>query len=58
LWGTHAIALKDSGLPLSVPLTVRIGNLIEAPASSDRAELEALTQRCASEINAMHDLGR
>jgi len=45
-------------LPLSVPLTVRIGNLIEAPASSDRAELEALTQRCASEINAMHDLGR
>ena len=58
LWGTHAIASKDSGLPRSVPLTVRIGNLIEAPTSSDRSELEALTQRCAQEINAMHDLGR
>ncbi|TAG88822.1 MAG: 1-acyl-sn-glycerol-3-phosphate acyltransferase [Oscillatoriales cyanobacterium] len=58
LWGTHAIASKDSGLPRSVPLTVRIGNLIEAPSSSDRSELEALTQRCAQEINAMHDLGR
>ena len=58
LWGTHAIASKDSALPRSVPLTVRIGNLIEAPTSSDRSELEALTQRCAQEINAMHDLGR
>ncbi len=58
LWGTHAIASKDSGLPRSVPLTVRIGNLIEAPTSSDRSELEALTQRCAQEINAMHELGR
>ncbi len=58
LWGTHAIASKDSSMPRSVPLTVRIGNLIEAPSSSDRSELEALTQRCAQEINAMHDLGR
>jgi 1-acyl-sn-glycerol-3-phosphate acyltransferase len=58
LWGTHAIASKDSGWARSVPLTVRIGNLIEAPTSSDRSELEALTQRCAQEINAMHDLGR
>lgn len=58
LWGTHAIASKDSKLPRAVPLTIRIGKLIEAPASSDREELEALTQRCAIEINAMHDLGR
>ncbi|MEZ2225039.1 MULTISPECIES: lysophospholipid acyltransferase family protein [unclassified Microcoleus] len=58
LWGTHAIASKDSALPRAVPLTVRIGNLIAAPTSSERSELEALTQRCAQEINAMHDLGR
>ncbi|MEK0180949.1 MAG: lysophospholipid acyltransferase family protein [Microcoleus anatoxicus] len=58
LWGTHAIASKDSALPRAVPLTVRIGNLIAAPSSSERSELEALTQRCAQEINAMHDLGR
>ncbi|MCW6050203.1 1-acyl-sn-glycerol-3-phosphate acyltransferase [Lyngbya sp. CCAP 1446/10] len=58
LWGTHAISSKGSAVPRPVPLTVRIGNLIEAPGSSDREELEALTQRCATEINAMHDLGR
>ena len=58
LWGTHAISSKGSVVPRPVPLTVRIGKLIEVPTSSDRAELEALTQRCATEINAMHDLGR
>jgi 1-acyl-sn-glycerol-3-phosphate acyltransferase len=58
LWGTQAIVNKGSFLPKPVPLTVRIGKLIAAPVSSDRAELEALTQRCAAEINAMHDLGR
>ena len=58
LWGTHAISSKGSAVPRPVPLTVRIGKLIEAPGSSDREELEALTQRCATEINAMHDLGR
>ena len=58
LWGTHAISSKGSAMPRPVPLTVRIGKLIEVPTSSDRAQLEALTQRCATEINAMHDLGR
>ena len=58
LWGTHAISSKGSAMPRPVPVTVRIGKLIEVPTSSDRAQLEALTQRCATEINAMHDLGR
>ncbi|WP_293127328.1 1-acyl-sn-glycerol-3-phosphate acyltransferase [Microcoleus sp. bin38.metabat.b11b12b14.051] len=58
LWGTHAIASKGSIVPRPVPLTVRIGKLIEPPGSSNREELEALTQRCATEINAMHDFGR
>lgn len=58
LWGTSEISRKGSSVPRSVPLTVRIGEVIDAPGSSDREELEAITQRCATEINAMHDLGR
>ena len=58
LWGTSQISRKGSPVPHSVPLTVRIGEVIDAPGSSDREELEAITQRCATEINAMHDLGR
>ncbi len=58
LWGTDKIVQKGSYLPKPVAVTVRIGELIDPPNSSDRQELEALTQRCAAEINAMHDLGR
>ncbi|OCQ99647.1 acyl-phosphate glycerol 3-phosphate acyltransferase [Oscillatoriales cyanobacterium USR001] len=58
LWGTNEIIRKGSPVPRSVPLTVRIGEVIDAPGSSDREELEALTQKCATQINAMHDLGR
>jgi 1-acyl-sn-glycerol-3-phosphate acyltransferase len=58
LWGTNEISRKGSPVPRAVPLTVRIGEVIDAPGSSDREELEALTQKCATQINAMHDLGR
>jgi len=58
LWGTHAIVKKGSYLPRPVPVTVRVGHLIEPPNSTDREELLALTQKCADEINALHDLGR
>ncbi len=58
LWGTHAIFRKGSAIPSPAPVTVRIGELILPPASSDRAELEVITQRCASAINALHNLGR
>ncbi|MGB3535013.1 MAG: lysophospholipid acyltransferase family protein [Microcoleaceae cyanobacterium] len=58
LWGTENIVQKGSYLPKPVPITVRIGEVIDPPNSSDRPELEALTERCAAEINAMHDLGR
>lgn len=58
LWGTHKIANKGSTLPKSVPVTVRVGQLIEAPSSNNREELEEITQKCAEEINALHDLGR
>ncbi|MBW4691695.1 MAG: 1-acyl-sn-glycerol-3-phosphate acyltransferase [Lyngbya sp. HA4199-MV5] len=58
LWGTHAISRKGSATPRSVPLTIRIGEVIAPPKTSDRETLEAVTRQCANAINAMHDLGR
>lgn len=58
LWGTEAIFKKGSPVPRSSPVTVRIGQLIDAPTSTDREELERVTQQCANAIHALHDLGR
>ncbi|MBW4472000.1 MAG: 1-acyl-sn-glycerol-3-phosphate acyltransferase [Stenomitos rutilans HA7619-LM2] len=58
LWGTQNIYRKGSALPRSVPLTIRIGQVIAPPQTSDRETLEALTQQCADVINALHALGR
>lgn len=58
LWGTEQIFQKGKKSPRSVPVTVRIGDPIPAPASGDREELEAVTQHCADVINGMLDLGR
>lgn len=58
LWGSEAIEQKGSITPRPVPVTVRIGDLIDAPSSTDKQELEAVTQKCAAVINALHDLGR
>ena len=58
LWGTQNILQKGSSLPRPVPVTVRIGQVIDAPTSTKRGELEAITKQCAQVINAMHDLGR
>jgi 1-acyl-sn-glycerol-3-phosphate acyltransferase len=58
LWGTELILTPGSPIPRRVPVTVRIGESIDAPKSTNREELEALTQQCAATINAMHDLGR
>ena len=58
LWGTHAIAHKGSAIPRSVPITIRIGEIIPPPTSGDRQELETITQHCAEAINQMLDLGR
>lgn len=58
LWGTHQIFKKGSAVPRPVPITIRIGELILPPQSSDRSELEAITQRCAATINDLFDLGR
>lgn len=57
LWGTQDILTKGS-IPRPVPITVRIGKVIDAPSSTDREELLAVTQQCAGVIQALHDLGR
>ena len=58
LWGTEKIVDKGSFLPKPVPITVRIGELISPPASTKKADLQAVTDQCAAVINALHDLGR
>lgn len=58
LWGSQKILKKGSVIPQTVPVTVRIGKVIDAPSSTDREELQAVTQQCVAAINALHDLGR
>ncbi len=58
LWGTQAIEEKGVIIPRAVPVTVRIGELIPVPTSTNKEELETLTQRCAMAINSLHEQGR
>ncbi|MDY6940011.1 MAG: lysophospholipid acyltransferase family protein [Cyanobacteriota bacterium] len=58
LWGTEGVLQKGSAIPRPVPITVRLGKLVDAPSSTRREELESVTQKCADAINAMHALGR
>ncbi|WP_414548706.1 lysophospholipid acyltransferase family protein [Anabaena sp. CCY 0017] len=58
LWGSEMILQKGSPIPRAVPLTIRIGKLIDAPSSTNKAELQAVTEQCATAINQLHDLGR
>ena len=58
LWGSEKILQKGSALPRAVPLTIRIGKLIDAPSSTNKEELQAVTHQCATAINQLNDLGR
>ena len=58
LWGTEKIIHKGSPFPQPVPITVRIGQPIAPPRTTDREELEVVTQMCAEAIHTLHDLGR
>ncbi|OCQ91331.1 acyl-phosphate glycerol 3-phosphate acyltransferase [Nostoc sp. MBR 210] len=58
LWGSEGILEKGSSIPRAVPLTIRIGEVIAPPSSTNKDELERVTQKCAKVINEMHDLGR
>ena len=57
LLGTEKI-LSDSLFPRPIPLTIRIGDAIAPPQSTNKDELTAITQKCAETINTMLDLGR
>jgi 1-acyl-sn-glycerol-3-phosphate acyltransferase len=58
LWGTEKVISKGFPFLQPVPITVRMGDLIAPPKSSQKADLETVSQQCASVINALHDLGR
>jgi 1-acyl-sn-glycerol-3-phosphate acyltransferase len=58
LWGSEKILQPGSPLPRAVPLSIRIGQLIDTPSSTNKEELEAVTHKCTTVINEMHDLGR
>jgi 1-acyl-sn-glycerol-3-phosphate acyltransferase len=58
LWGTHLIEEKGKKLPNSVPITIRIGEILPPPSSTKREELDRSTQAWTEIINQMHDLGR
>lgn len=58
LWGTEKILRKGSPIPKPVPITIRIGDVIEPPQSTKKEELQAVTERCANIINQLHGLGR
>ncbi len=58
LWGTEKILSKGSSIPKPVPITIRIGDVIEPPQSTKKEELQILTNKCAEIINQMHSLGR
>jgi 1-acyl-sn-glycerol-3-phosphate acyltransferase len=58
LWGTQGVLIKGSAVPRPVPITIRIGQLIAPPASTNRQQLQATTQECADAIQTLHDLGR
>ncbi len=58
LSGTEKVVRRGSPLPRSVPLVIRIGNIIPPPSSTEREILEAVTEKCAEVINAMRDKDR
>lgn len=58
LWGTHRILPKGAKLPRPFPVTVRIGDPIPPPASTNKTHLGDVTQSCTDAIHALHTLGR
>lgn len=58
LAGVEQIFTANSPFPRAVPLTIRIGPIMAAPASSRRQDLEKTTSDCQSQINTLLALGR
>lgn len=59
LWGTEKVLPKGSKWPkFFYPISVRIGELIPPPASSDKRELQQVTEMCVTAIHALLEQGR
>lgn len=58
LWGTHHILPKGARFPRPAAVTVRVGEVILPPTSTERDELESVTARCVAAIHTLHDRGR
>jgi 1-acyl-sn-glycerol-3-phosphate acyltransferase len=58
LWGTHELEVPGRKIPAAAPLTIRIGDILEPPASSKRALLDEATAKWTAEIDRLHELGR
>lgn len=58
LCGTEKIFAAGSSMPQSVPVTIRIGEPLDPPASEQRDDLKAVTERCARAIEMLYDRGR
>lgn len=58
VWGTHQVLPKGAKLPRPVPITVRIGEPIAPPPSTDKAVLWKVTEYCTDTIHRLHALGR
>ena len=55
LCGTEKILSQGKKFPKYVPITIKIGDLIPAPASNKKEELEKTSQICADAINQLLD---
>ena len=53
LQGTQSILPQGKRFPQSVPLIVRIGEVIPPPVSTSKSDLEAVSAQCALIINQM-----
>lgn len=54
LIGTEKILTPHHKFPQSVPVTIKIGDLIQPPTSSNKNELLRITAECADSINQLH----
>ncbi|WP_069790187.1 lysophospholipid acyltransferase family protein [Cyanobacterium sp. IPPAS B-1200] len=55
LCGTENILVDSKKLPQPASVTIKIGDVIAPPASTKKKDLELVTQKCADEINKLHD---
>lgn len=58
LWNTHAIWPKGARFMHKVDVTIRIGEVIPAPASTKRELLQDVVDRCVQQIHSLYELGR